>query len=186
MEGRAGIEQNRDPAGTTRRYVLSVACASAMLLALMDPTPLLPATGPANFDQRTILVAALAAALCLAWPRERFIPVPPAPAVLRNVVRPFTVATAGLASAIVAAHLMLPHVFVGGINAAEGDMLVVIDAGLGRLLSGFNPYAIYRVPWDAPLPYGPWLWLPYALPYALHADPRVLTLVMQLTLLAAC
>ncbi len=186
MEDHTGIEHERDASGTTRRYVMTVACAFAMLLTLLDPAPLLPVAWSASLDQRTILLAGLAAAVCLVWPRERFKRITHAPSALRDVITPLAVAAVGLTSAIVAARLMLPHIFAGRINAADGDMLVVIEAGLRRLFSGANPYAIYQVPWDAPLPYGPWLWLPYALPYALHADPRVLTLVMQLTVAGAC
>ena len=65
-------------------------------------------------------------------------------------------------------------------------MLVVIDRGVRRFASGANPYTIYKVPWDVPLPYGPYLWGPFALPIALHADPRMLTLLASLIVPGTC
>ena len=72
------------------------------------------------------------------------------------------------------------------IDAFKGDMLVVIDDGVRRFLAGMNPYTLYQVPREAPLPYGPWPWLPFALPFALQVDPRVLTLGCHLITPAAC
>src|SRR5207248_3311577 len=59
------------------------------------------------------------------------------------------------------------------IDPQRADMLVVIREGIARFLQWKNPYTIYHVPWDAPLPYGPVLWLPFAIPYVLHVDIRV-------------
>src|SRR5262245_65294698 len=84
-----------------------------------------------------------------------------------------------------AAQALLPVVFAGRIDVARGDMLVVIEAGIERLLHNQNPYIRYHVPWEVPLPYGPWLWMPYIVPHVLRADPRLLTLVALLTVAAA-
>jgi hypothetical protein len=65
-------------------------------------------------------------------------------------------------------------------------MLVVVREGLRRALSGSNPYAIYHVPWAAPLPYGPVLWAPYFLPMLLHLDLRFLSLSGELFIPLAC
>ena len=65
-------------------------------------------------------------------------------------------------------------------------MLIVVQEGLRRLAQGRNPYTIYHVPWDAPLPYGPVLWGPYAIPMALHADIRFVTVAGELFVPAAC
>jgi hypothetical protein len=66
------------------------------------------------------------------------------------------------------------------IDPYQGDMLVVVREGLRRLASGLNPYTEYRVPWSAPLPYGPVLVGPYALPMGLHLDLRFLSLAGEL------
>jgi hypothetical protein len=58
-------------------------------------------------------------------------------------------------------------------------MLVIIDHAITAFLSGGNPYAIHKVPWDAPLSYGPVLWLPLVLPHVLQVDVRILTLAAQ-------
>ena len=55
-------------------------------------------------------------------------------------------------------------------------MLVVIQAGIHRLLQGKDPYAMYQVPWPATLPYGPVMWGPLILPTLAHADIRLATL----------
>jgi hypothetical protein len=84
-----------------------------------------------------------------------------------------------LAFAIVfaAATALLPVVFGGPVDVVRGDMLVITEAGVRRFLGGGTPYAMYQVPWDTTLSYGPVLWGPFVLPIALHADMRVLTLI---------
>jgi len=72
---------------------------------------------------------------------------------------------------------LLPIVFAGPPDVNKGDMLVVTEAGVRRVLEGKTPYALYHVPWEMTLSYGPMLWAPYLLPVVLHADVRVLTLI---------
>jgi hypothetical protein len=85
-----------------------------------------------------------------------------------------------------AVNLMLPAVFTGRIDAMQADMLVVIELGVRRFLSGANPYVIYRVPWEVPLPYGPYLWGPFVIPVTVNGDLRILTLITLLTVPASC
>jgi hypothetical protein len=63
----------------------------------------------------------------------------------------------GIAAAIIVAActaawlreaLIYPH------DPYRADMLVVIQLAVKRLLQGGDPYSIYHVPWDVPLPYG--------------------------------
>src|SRR5436305_8653393 len=65
-------------------------------------------------------------------------------------------------------------------DAQRADMLVVIEQGIRRMLQGRNPYTVYHVPWDVTLPYGPLLWAPYAVPYLLHADLRLASMLGEL------
>ena len=65
-------------------------------------------------------------------------------------------------------------------------MLVVIQLAIRRLLQGGNPYTIYHVPWDVPLPYGPVMWAPLIVPSLLHADVRFVTLAGVLFVPIAC
>ena len=51
-------------------------------------------------------------------------------------------------------------------------MLVVVQLGIERFLQAKNPYTMYHVPWEAPLPYGPMLWTPFIVPTLLHADQK--------------
>jgi hypothetical protein len=77
----------------------------------------------------------------------------------------------------VAAGQWLHQILIFPIDAQRADMLVVIQAGIHRLLQGKDPYAMYHVPWPATLPYGPVMWGPLVLPTLAHADVRLATLV---------
>ena len=81
---------------------------------------------------------------------------------------------------------MLPVIFAGPPDANRGDMLVVINLAVEQFLGGHNPYRLYHVPWEMALSYGPGLWAPYILPKVLGFDSRVLALIGQLAVPAAC
>ena len=90
------------------------------------------------------------------------------------------VAVLGATALAVICRRWLQQIFTIPIDAFSADMLVVIREGLRRASHGRNPYTIYHVPWAAPLPYGPLMWVPYAVPMLLRADLRFLTIVGQL------
>lgn len=90
------------------------------------------------------------------------------------------VAIAGLALLVWVAFSVLPAVFAGPLDPNRGDMLVIIEHAIAQFLSRGNPYGIHHVPWDAPLSYGPVLWLPFVVPHVFHVDLRIVTLVAQL------
>ena len=77
----------------------------------------------------------------------------------------------------VAAGQWLHQILIFPIDPQRADMLVVIQAGIHRLLQGKDPYTMYQVPWPATLPYGPVMWGPLVLPTLAHADIRLATLV---------
>lgn len=131
----------------------------------------------------TVLLLAVAAALCAIWPR----PALPDRTLSPRAGTAFALLAGGLglSACAMAVNLMLPAVFAGRIDAMQADMLVVIELGVQRFLSGANPYAIYRVPWEVPLPYGPYLWGPFVIPVTLNADLRILTLITLLTVPAS-
>lgn len=131
-----------------------------------------------SFALGSVVLVLVALLLCAAWPTASMTDTPPSH--VTRLAGPWVVAAIGLGAAVLAAGRALPVVFAGRINAYEADMLVVIENGIARLLDGANPYALYHVPWEAPLPYGPLLWLPYVLPHVLGVDPRVLGLTAQL------
>jgi hypothetical protein len=81
---------------------------------------------------------------------------------------------------------LLPVVFAGPVDPNRGDMLVVIEAGVRQFLQGKMPYSIYHVPWEAALPYGPTLWMPFSLPVIARTDLRLLTLIIYLCVVATC
>jgi len=164
------------------RLVASVILTIAGLVILDEsiPHPGPFAQAPLLID--TILLGVVAVLTCVCWPRT-------AVANIQNQSRFHTLSTAliAVAGAILlayTAHRLLPVMFAGRINVYQGDMLVVIDAAVDRFLHGKNPYTLYYVPWEVPLPYGPWLWMPYVLPHVMAVDPRVLTLVAFLTVVA--
>ena len=76
--------------------------------------------------------------------------------------------------------LTIPH------DPLRADMLLVIQEGLHRVLAGKNPYTIYNVPWPAPLPYGPLMWGPFAIPMLMRADVRFVTVAGELFAPVVC
>jgi hypothetical protein len=87
---------------------------------------------------------------------------------------------------VTACHAWLHQILTIPHDPQRADMLIVVQLGLQRMLQGRNPYTIYHVPWEAPLPYGPMLWGPYVIPLALHADVRFLTVAGELFVPVAC
>jgi hypothetical protein len=87
---------------------------------------------------------------------------------------------------VTACHAWLHQILAIPHDSQRADMLIVVQQGLQRMRQGRNPYTIYHVPWDAPLPYGPMLWAPYAIPMALRADVRFLTVAGELFVPVAC
>src|SRR5580765_7240292 len=80
----------------------------------------------------------------------------------RSPVWPAVAAGATMALVLVICRGWLREILAVPIDPFRGDMLVVVREGLRNVRLGLNPYAIYHVPWAAPLPYGPLLWGPYA------------------------
>ena len=115
-------------------------------------------------------------AAMLAWPGDSAEPPSTAPPT-RRLAAMVLGALAAFALVYAAALALLPIVFGGPVDVVRGDMLVITEAGVRRFLAGGTPYAMYKVPWDTTLSYGPVLWGPFVLPIVLHADMRILTLV---------
>src|SRR5262245_30601769 len=128
-----------------------------------------------------MLLAASAAAA--AWPA------PPRESQSRSRVPAPLWMAIGCGAALVVAYAtathLLPIVFAGPLDVNRGDMLVVTDLGVRRVLEGHTPYTMYRVPWEMTLSYGPGLWAPFVLPVLLHADLRVMTLIGLVSVAAA-
>ena len=122
----------------------------------------------------TLVLSALITALVVAWPRS-------AEPVGVGRARASAVITLLAASGLVAfgIHRWMQAVLWQPLDPARGDMLAVIEAAIRALLKGRDPYAMYKVPWDAPLPYGPVLWAPFVLPHVLNADLRFVTIAGQ-------
>ena len=99
------------------------------------------------------------------------------PRASRTISASFVFAVGLVLLAIVAAGQWLRQILIFPIDSQRADMLVVIQAGIHRLLQGKDPYAMYQVPWPATLPYGPVMWVPLVLPTLAHADIRLATLV---------
>lgn len=124
----------------------------------------------------TLLLVALGGLLVACWPRtvdERKVGT-------ASLTPSAVVSIAGLALLFWVSFRLLPPVFAGPLDANRGDMLVIIEHAITNVLNGGNPYAVHRVPWEAPLSYGPVLWLPFVVPHELDVDVRILTLVAQL------
>src|SRR6185295_10779799 len=98
----------------------------------------------------------------------------------RSLGWPAVVTVAATALVLVICRGWLRAILAVPIDPFRGDMLVVVREGLRNVWLGLNPYTIYHVPWAAPLPYGPLLWGPYAVPFSLQLDLRFLTIAGQL------
>jgi hypothetical protein len=139
----------------------------------------------------TIAIAALAIALVLTWPNVRpdqpFGASSPAPETSRGSRWLVIVVTAvAVALLFVTCRVWLDEILTIPLDPFRGDMLVIVREGVRRALEGRNPYTTYHVPWPVPLPYGPMLWGPYALPMLLRVDPRFLSVIGELFVPVAC
>ena len=130
----------------------------------------------------TLLLLIVAALVIITWPRGYDLssasPPRPIPALLTFC--------AGLAVLFWVASDLLQRVFNGPLDSGRGDMLVIMEHAIKRLLEGGNPYTVHHVPWDAPLTYGPVLWLPHLVSYLLRFDFRIFTLIAQLCIPTLC
>ena len=131
-------------------------------------------TGP--YIAATIVFAALFAWLGWSWTSVRETPTTQkAPPYVR-----FGIAGVAIALVLLAARTWLHQILTIPHDPLRADMLLVVQEGVKRALAGKNPYTIYNVPWPAPLPYGPLMWGPYAIPMLLRADVRFVTVAGEL------
>ena len=93
-------------------------------------------------------------------------------------------AAAGLVA--LATHRFVDAVLLNPPDPNRGDMLTVIEVAGRRFLRGRDPYAVYQVPWQVYLPYGPALWAPFLVPQALRIDLRLLTASGELVVPICC
>lgn len=135
----------------------------------------------AAFAIGTLLLAVSTALITLTWPAAA-----PMPVARRHPWRGVLLVTAAIALLASVTMGLLPAVFSAPPDPYRGDMLVIIEHAIAKFLGGGNPYAVHQVPWDAPLSYGPTLWMPYVVPHLLNTDPRILSLAAQLVVPAAC
>jgi hypothetical protein len=143
------------------------------VLILLSPGMLEPRLGWSRaFLAATVLLTILNVTIATCW--ERLDPgksaadgFAKAPAIVVGI--------AGAVLLAVAATAWLREITIYPHDAYRADMLVVIQLAIRRLLQGGDPYSMYHVPWDVPLPYGPVMWAPLIPPFLLHADVRFVT-----------
>jgi hypothetical protein len=171
--------------------------ARSILVALMftllsAPTVLQRWLGgdTAPYVVTTIVLAAITIALVLSWPYEHHDqPLEVSsrtPATSGRSVWTAIVVVATGALLFVACRSWLDQILTIPLDPYRGDMLVIVREGVRRALEGHDPYTTYHIPWALPLPYGPMLWGPYALPILLRVDPRFLAVIGELFVPAAC
>ncbi|MCC7416481.1 MAG: hypothetical protein IT176_05010 [Acidobacteria bacterium] len=139
------------------------------------------AGGEPSYTALTLLFAGLFAAVVRAWPEaaDRADPF--------RAEAPALAALAGAAGLLgLGADRWVHAMLWQPLDAARGDMLVVVDAAVRTLLSGHDPYRVYHVPWEAPLPYGPVLWAPHLAARMLDADPRLVTVAGTMFVALCC
>ena len=142
------------------------------IVLLSSPAWFAQWNGPASFLIATALLLLTNIALVAWW--ERTTPSSGEPSSSRPISVPLLGAILLLS---IAARDWLHQILIFPLDSQRADMLVVVQAGIHRLLQGKNPYAMYNVPWPATLPYGPVMWAPLILPALAHADIRLATLV---------
>jgi hypothetical protein len=136
-------------------------------------------TGITPYLIATALLLAVHVALLVTWERTRPLSAgPPA--------RNFAVAAVVTYLLTAGAHNWIHQLVIFPIDAQRADMLVVVQAGIHRLLQGHDPYTMYNVPWPATLPYGPVMWAPLMLPALAHVDVRFVTLIGVLFVPSLC
>jgi hypothetical protein len=162
-------------------------------LVLSSPSPLQRWSGGDTraYIAATLVLALLNVVLVFSWTkttpvadirtRDGFLP-----SSGRHYVLVGAVAAVVGALLVAACRTWLHQVLTIPIDAWRADMLVVVEAGLRRAFQGLNPYIIYHVPWPVPLPYGPLLWGPYAVPMLMRADVRFLTVAGELFVPVLC
>ena len=169
---------------TVRPHVWHVAGLAASFVILSAPGMWTRSHGRLpSYVPATIAFAVVLTVVVLLWRKAARDPAPSG-AWQRPV--PLLVATAGFAIVAAGAWNWIGEILANPIDPNRADMLPVIEAVLRSVLNGHDPYAIYHVPWEAPLGYGPVLWVPYFVPFLLHADLRIVTLFGSLVLPIWC
>lgn len=124
------------------------------------------------FPLVTLVFAAVLALIVIGWPRV------PKPSVRLDVsAGAIAAALAALLLVGLGLHRWMDAMLWQPLDPSRGDMLVVVQAAIRAALNGHDPYAMYQVPWEAPLPYGPVLWAPFVVPHVLRADLRLITII---------
>ncbi|HEX3645386.1 MAG TPA: hypothetical protein VHT95_07245 [Vicinamibacterales bacterium] len=155
------------------------------VLLLSLPSFAEPALGTSiAFALATILLTIVNVVLACYWDRGS-----PSGTAATPPFQKLPAVVAGIAASIllaVTAASWLREILIYPHDPQRADMLVVIQLAIHRLLQGGDPYAIYHVPWDVPMPYGPAMWGPLVVPVLLHADVRFITLAGALFVPIAC
>jgi hypothetical protein len=161
------------PAAACVLILMGVPAAHAYAAARLGPT--------AAYNLGSAIFLACAIGVIWACPR----PLALHPSDRATPLRLTLGALAALVCCYWTASRLLPAIFSGPIDVYRGDMLVLVESGVKEFLAGRTPYRMYHLPWDAPLSYGPVLWLPYAIPIVGRFDLRVLPLAAYLVVVAA-
>ncbi len=133
----------------------------------------------------TLVLAVVNLALVMSWRRSAMdAGAPAAPSIGRAVAPVVAIVAGGIL--LVTSRAWLHQILTIPHDPQRADMLIVVQLGIRRMLQGNNPYTIYHLPWDAPLPYGPMLWAPYVVPFLLRADIRFVTVLGEMFVPAAC
>jgi hypothetical protein len=176
----------------TRGSVIHVSLTAAGFVVLASPNWLWPRWDDALvFPFVSVVFTLVMAALVASWSG-------PPPAACRPLfrdadrtrqIRWLTSIVAGAAAAGLVAlgtHRFVEIVLLNPPDPRRGDMLTVIEVAGRRFLRGRDPYAVYQIPWQVYLPYGPPLWAPFLVPQALRIDLRLLTAAGELVVPICC
>ena len=188
VRSRAGDGDLRVQSVASSLLPKSLAVAGAFVL-LSSPATLQRLTGADTGAFIAVTIAFVALAAWLGWSWRETTNAAAAhgtPPVAGRELQIAAVALIATALVLVACRTWLQQILTIPHDSLRADMLIGVQAGLHRMLAGQNPYTLYYVPWEVPLPYGPLLWGPYAVPMLLGADVRFLTVSGELFVPVTC
>src|SRR5262245_33097258 len=178
--------------GARDRTVAAALAIAASCLVLAWPQMSQTARGvAASYSVVTALFTILIVGIVATWRSHDVVPAAPGSSTdqfgaARNLppsVNRAAMTVAAAAAAALIAVALYRWVRLLAWQPYQADMLIVLREATRRVLSGHNPYTLYRsydAPWEMAMPYGPALWGPFVVPQLLRLDFRVVTIVGEL------
>src|SRR5437867_3998714 len=178
----ARLPRARSPA--ERSDAWRVLMLAAAFVIVSGPTWSLRLRGqPISFPWLTLAFGLVILLVVTGWGHR---PIPATSACTFRSATTIAMALASVSVLLVGVERWVDLILWNPLDPWRSDMLVVTREAVRRFLSGHDPYAIYHVPWEAPLPYGPLLWGPFGVAEALRLDVRVVSIAGEIFVPILC